>query len=102
MTAKPWWQIATPHRDIREERFDEAVFAAKLDDVLYERGPVDYRDPETFFHRTYLTHGLRQLVQTVGGRLAGEVGEGVIQLQTPFGGGKTHALLMLYHLFKHH
>lgn len=99
---KPWWRIATPHRDIREERFDEAVFAAKLDDVLYERGPVDYRDPETFLHRTYLTHGLRQLVQTVGGRLAGEAGEGVIQLQTPFGGGKTHALLMLYHLFKHH
>jgi hypothetical protein len=100
--AKPWWQIATPHRDIREERFDEAVFAAKLDDVLYERGPVDYRDPGIFFHRTYLTHGLRQLVQTVGGRLAGEAGEGVIQLQTPFGGGKTHALLMLYHLCKHH
>ena len=99
---KPWWQIASPHRDIREGRFDEAVFAAKLDDVLYERGPVDYRDPETFFHRTYLTHGLRQLVQTVGRRLAGGAGEGVIQLQTPFGGGKTHALLMLYHLFKHH
>ncbi|HIE50760.1 MAG TPA: ATP-binding protein [Armatimonadetes bacterium] len=99
---KPWWQVATPHRDIREGRFDEAVFAADLGDVLYERGPMDYRDPETFFRRTYLTAGLRQLVQTVGSRLMGKAGEGVIQLQTPFGGGKTHALLVLYHLFRHY
>lgn len=98
---KPWWQVATAHRDIREGRFDEAVFAAKLDEVLAERGPVDYRDPETFFLRTYPTKGLQQLAQTVARRLAGEGGEGVIQLQTPFGGGKTHALLVLYHLFKH-
>ena len=98
---KPWWQVAIPHRDIREGRFDEAVFAAKLDEVLEERGPVDYRDPETFFRQTYPTGGLHQLVQTVARRLAGEGGEGVIQLQTPFGGGKTHGLLVLYHLFKH-
>ena len=98
---KPWWQIAIPHKDIREGRFDEAVFAADLGDVLYERGPVDYRDPATFFRKTYVTQGLRQLVRTVSGRLAGDIGEGVIQLETPFGGGKTHALLVLYHLFRH-
>lgn len=28
-------------------------------------------------------------------------GEAVIQIQTPFGGGKTHSLVALYHLLKH-
>jgi len=96
---KPWWQIVKPHRDIREERLDEAIFAADLGDVLSERGPVDYRDPETFFSRTYVTKGLANLLSGITARLSGErKGEAVIQVQTPFGGGKTHALLALYHL----
>ena len=32
-------------------------------------------------------------------RLAGDGGDPVIQLQTNFGGGKTHSMLALYHLF---
>jgi len=96
---KPWWQVTKPHRDIREGRLDEAIFAADLGDVLSERGPIDYRDPETFFSRTYVTRGLANLLSGIAGRLSGESkGEAVIQLQTPFGGGKTHALLALYHL----
>ncbi len=98
--AKPWRQVATPHRDIREGKFDESVFAADLADVLAERGPIEYRDGETFFRKTYLTQGLRKLLSTVLSRLSGGEGEGVIQLRTPFGGGKTHSLLALYHLFQ--
>ncbi|MDI6892281.1 MAG: DUF499 domain-containing protein [Actinomycetota bacterium] len=98
---KPWWQITTPHRDIREGRLDEAVFAADLGDVAQGKGPIDYRDPETFFRKTYVTKGLENLVESVLSRLAGKgKGEGVIQLQTPFGGGKTHSLVALYHLIK--
>ncbi len=26
---KPWYAVATPHKDIREGRLEEAVFAAK-------------------------------------------------------------------------
>jgi len=98
----PWWQVAEPHRDIREGRFDAAVFAADLGMVLQDKGAVDYRDPVTFFKKTYPTRGLTELLVDVMRRLAGEpAGEAVIQLQTPFGGGKTHSLLALYHLFKH-
>ena len=32
-------------------------------------------------------------------RLSGTGGDPVVQLQTNFGGGKTHSLLALYHLF---
>lgn len=97
---KPWWQVVTPHKDIREGRFDESVFAADLGNVVLGTGPVDYTDAETFFSRTYLTRGLANVLRTVLERLTGKGGQGVIQLQTPFGGGKTHTLVAIYHLIK--
>ena len=96
---KPWRQVATPHADIRQGKFDTSVFAADLGEVLAGRGAVDYRDACTFFSKTYLTEGLTQLLIDVMQRLAGSgKTEAVIQLQTAFGGGKTHTLLALYHL----
>ncbi|MEM3871137.1 MAG: DUF499 domain-containing protein, partial [Nitrososphaeria archaeon] len=88
--------------DIRKGRLEESVFAASLGDVVQNRGAVDYRDPEIFFRKTFFTTGLTNLISAVLMKLSG-VGKGdtVIQIQTPFGGGKTHALLALYHVFKH-
>ena len=98
---KPWRQVAVPHKDIRDGKFDASVFAADLGEVLAGRGAVDYRDAATFFSKTYLTDGLTKLVIDVMQRLA-QTGktEPVIQLQTAFGGGKTHTLLTLYHMLK--
>jgi len=99
MSLSTWWQVVLLHRDIRENRFDEAVFAADLGDVLYNKAPHEYQDAVTFFQKTYLTKGLENLLVNVLQRLNGAKDmPGVIQLQTPFGGGKTHALLALYHL----
>jgi hypothetical protein len=96
---KPWRQVAVPHLDIRQGKFDTSIFAADLGEVLAGRGAVDYRDACTFFSKTYLTEGLTQLLIDVMQRLAGSnKTEAVIQLQTAFGGGKTHTLLALYHL----
>lgn len=101
-SVKPWHQVAVPHRDIRDGKFDESVFAAELSDVVADRGPIEYRDAETFFRKTYPTQGLAKLLSTVLARVAGlGKGEPVIQLQTQLGGGKTHSLVALYHLFKH-
>lgn len=99
---KPWTQVVTPHLDIRSGRLDEAVFAADLSDVVAGRGPVEYCDAASFFRKTYPTQGLVNLLATVLGRLSGAGGgEAVIQIQTPFGGGKTHSLIALYHLIRH-
>ena len=57
-SLKPWRQVATPHADIRQGKFDSSVFAADLGEVLAGRGAVDYRDSATFFAKTYLTDGL--------------------------------------------
>lgn len=98
---KPWWQVVTPHKDIRENRFDESIFAADLGDVVSGRAPADYLDAEEFFNKTYLTAGLSNLLKNILLRLSGKSSaDSVIQLQTPFGGGKTHTLVALYHLFK--
>lgn len=103
MSARaPWWQVAVPHKDIREGNLEEAVFAANLGDVVQNKGPLDYRDPESFFMKTHFTDGLTNLMGAVLSKLSGKrKGNTVIQLATPFGGGKTHALLALYHTFKH-
>jgi hypothetical protein len=100
MGLKPWREVALPHRDIREGKFDESTFAADLADVLADRGPLEYRDPETFFRKTYPTEGMVNLLAAILTRMVGKGGgEPIIQLQTPFGGGKTHSLVALYHLF---
>lgn len=101
LTLPSWWQVATPHKDIREGRLSEAIFAADIGDVVEGKAPLEYQDPVMFFQKTFLTMGLNNLLENVLSRLSGGKGDPVIQLQTPFGGGKTHALLALYHAVKH-
>ena len=99
---KPWHQVAVPREDLRKGvPLDAAAFAIHLDQVIDGRAPMDYRDPERFFARTYLTDAYRKMASEILRRLAGEtVGTSPgINLTTQFGGGKTHFLTLLYHLF---
>ncbi len=95
--SRAFHTIAIPHDDILQGRLTLDVFAADLWEVYHGRGPEEYRDSTLFFQKTYLTDGLRNLLEVVQKRLAGQGGDPVIQMQTPFGGGKTHALIALYH-----
>jgi hypothetical protein len=94
---KPFHAIAVPHRDILEGHLTMDVFAADLWDVFKGQGPDEYKDDSLFFQKTYETEGLTNLLSIVERRLEGRGGDPVIQLQTPFGGGKTHALIAMYH-----
>ncbi|PJK14600.1 hypothetical protein CO613_05135 [Lysobacteraceae bacterium NML07-0707] len=100
MTLKPWREIAEPHIDVREGRFQQAEFAADISRVHAGTAGADYQDATLFFQRTFITEGMRLLLDSVVKRLAGQGGEPVIQLQTAFGGGKTHTMLAVYHLAK--
>ncbi len=97
---KSFSSIAIPHTDIIEGRLTEDIFAADLWEVFKGRGPEDYRDPDIFFRKTYLTEGIKNLLNVAEKRLRGLGGDPIIQLQTPFGGGKTHSLIALYHKAK--
>lgn len=100
-TTTPWRNVVTPHDNIKQGKVKQNDFAASLADVLNSSGNPDYFDPVRFFNRTFLTGGLRQLAGEVVGRLTGQGdGDAVMQIQTPFGGGKTHTLITLYHLVK--
>lgn len=97
----PWYKVVTPREDLREGKpLDAAEFAVHLDDVREGRAGEDYQDPERFFERTFLTKNLRDLSSQVVRRLAGERTEtsAVYNMATQFGGGKTHALTLVYHL----
>ena len=63
--AAPWREIARPHDDIIEGRFDPSVFAVNIYSVYKKKAPPDYQSPDRFFARTYLTRGLKDLLASV-------------------------------------
>jgi len=98
MRLKPWREIAAPHEDVLKGSFQQAEFAADLSRVHAGTASAEYQDPALFFQRTFITEGMRLLLDSVVRRLAGKGGDPVIQLQTAFGGGKTHTMMAVYHL----
>ena len=98
MSLKPWREIARPHKDVLEGTFKQSEFAADITQVANGTATPDYQDAEKFFSRTFITEGMRLLLMSVAQRLAGLGGDPVIQLQTAFGGGKTHTMLTVLHL----
>ena len=98
MTVKPWREITVPHPDVLEGTFQQSEFAADITAVRNGQATREYQDAAAFFQRTYITEGMRLLLIQVAQRLNSKGGEPVIQLQTAFGGGKTHTLLAVYHL----
>jgi hypothetical protein len=100
MNLKPWREIAVPHPDVLEGTFQQSEFAADITAVRTNKASREYQDAAAFFQRTFITEGMRLLLIQVAQRLNGKGGEPVIQLQTAFGGGKTHTMLAVYHLAK--
>ncbi|WP_334143819.1 DUF499 domain-containing protein [Corynebacterium nuruki] len=122
---QPWREIVTPHPDVANGTFNASGFAADLrtvagltrnnrvassgrhaaeDATTTAPSPVsaspEYTDPQLFFERTYLTEGLKDLLSKALDRISGdEKASPVINLQTNFGGGKTHSMLAVWHLF---
>jgi predicted AAA+ superfamily ATPase len=98
-SLKPWREVVMPHDDVASGRYQQAEFAADLWQVHLGQGTDEYRDPVEFFRRTYLTESLKAMLIGAVRRLTVGGGDPVVQLQTNFGGGKTHSMLALYHLF---
>lgn len=98
MTLKPWREVIEPHKDVLEGNFDESEFAADLTKVVRGVAKPEYQDPTLFFERTVITEGMGLLLQSVVKRLGGKGGDPVVQLQTAFGGGKTHTMMAVMHV----
>jgi hypothetical protein len=97
-TVHPWHEVLALRPDLLSGELEMAEFAADLYDVVEGGGSSVYREPHRFFSLTYPTHNLRDLVRNVSLRLAGKGNKAVHQINVTFGGGKTHALIALFHL----
>jgi predicted AAA+ superfamily ATPase len=93
-----WRDVVEPHGDVARGTFQLAQFAADLRQVHQGVADPAYNDPSEFFGRTFITRGLRYLLEQAIARFTGTGGEPVIDLMTTFGGGKTHSLLAVYHI----
>ncbi len=96
---KSWREVVTPHSDVVKGTYQQAEFAADLWQVYQNEGSDEYKNPTEFFRRTFITEGLKGLLTGALMRLAGQGGDPVVELQTNFGGGKTHSMMSLWHLF---
>lgn len=96
---KPWREVIRPHSDVASGDFNASEFAADLYAVAHGQGSREYVQPVDFFRRTYLTEGLKDLLLRAARRVGGDMNASpVVNLQTNFGGGKTHSMLALWHL----
>jgi hypothetical protein len=97
--GKPWIEIVSLHPDVVSENFSEDIFALDLGPLAdgLPNVPAVYRDAEQFFRASYITKGLRSLLNDALSRLGGGQGNRVVKLLTPFGGGKSHTLAALFH-----
>lgn len=95
-------------QEVEDERFEPAV---DLGDVVKGAAPSFVLDPLSFFERTHLTDHMKELIvmtlmnvlglrkAVVGGRTY-SVSSNLILLPSDLGGGKTHSMILLYHIFK--
>jgi hypothetical protein len=99
---RPWFEVVRLHPDVEAGRLAMATFAIDFGGVLAnsEGVPLVYRDSRSFWQATHLTGGIRRLLEEVLDRLSGKAGDRVLQLRSPFGGGKSHVLVALYHAAK--
>jgi len=103
MALKPWYKVVYPREDLREGKpLDASEFAVHLGQVRDQRATSVYQNPVEFFERTYLTKNLTATAAEIVRRLNGIKTEtsAVFNMTTQFGGGKTHALTLLYHMAK--
>lgn len=99
--AKPWNQIVRVRDDVRTGALSLQEFAADLFDVVNHTGkrPI-YENPEKFFSLSYATSAQRDIAAATAERLRGKSDKAIRQLELTYGGGKTHTLVTLTHLFR--
>lgn len=94
-----WFERVQLHPDVETGKFTRATFAIDFGGLLAgdPNVPLVYQDSRAFWTATHLTASLRRLLEEVLGLLSGGDGDRVLQLRSPFGGGKSHVLVALYH-----
>lgn len=88
-----------PYEDILKNKISENSFAVGFHAVLNGTADDIYNDPKMFFNLTHVTKNLKGIYEDVLSRMARGGSRPLLVIDTTFGGGKTHTLVALYHLF---
>ncbi len=98
-SLKPWREVVTPAQGRRERPLPAGRVRGRPVAGAPRRGDGRVPQPGRVLP-PHLSHREPQAAARRRGRAApGQGGDPVVQLQTNFGGGKTHSMLALYHLF---
>src|SRR3990172_5718739 len=98
-TLRPWSQVVKLHPDVKSGQTATAIYAIDLGALVSgdKNVPAVYLEADAFFPATHPTTNIVALIQEVLDRLTGGGGDRVLQLRSPFGGGKSHVLAALFH-----
>lgn len=94
------WEICNFSDEIKSGNLEISKFAVELHSILDGTADKSYLDAETFLNNTYITGAIEIILNDSLQRLAKNQGRSVDLLDVSFGGGKTHSLVLLYHIFK--
>jgi len=102
MLLKPWYDVLKLRKELCENVSQEWLeFVVPFQKVRDVQAIDEYGDPAQFFRSTYISHPLTKLACEVLARLSGSREHpAIFSVVAPNGGGKTHALVMLYHLVR--
>mgnify|MGYP000223939679 CR=1 FL=1 len=102
------WETCKPHPEILGGTATEESFVANLGAIwekldLNKDIEVDkrYLDINYMLNRTYYTYEMKRILKSISRRLNGdEKAQSIYHIEVGFGGGKTHTLVLIYHLAK--
>jgi hypothetical protein len=87
--------LLTPREEVTEGQFQGVLQAHKVGDSADRLE----NDADRLFSMTYPSNALQTAFDHVDNKLRGRDSQGGITLSGPYGAGKSHGLLVLYHMF---
>lgn len=92
------WNYVSIRKDVFNKALDEEV-APSLSRVVFGEANKVYVDPEEFINITYPTDTIKKILGEVIESFISGTGK-AIMLPSAYGGGKTHIMILLYHLVR--
>ena len=94
------WDVCEFSDEITSGSLEISKFAVELHSILDGTADKSYQDPQTFLDNTYLTDAMEIILKDSLLRLVNNQGKPIDLLDVSFGGGKTHSIVLLYHVFR--
>ncbi len=87
--------ILKPRQDVLKGTFQGVIQTHKVD----SKEKRIENNPKEFLKITYPSTAIKRALERVRGKLSGKLNQGGFLLVGPYGSGKSHSLITLYHLF---